>query len=361
VNNSSGAYDYWTGLQSLQTYTLGYDNPPANYDDLACLYAGDASGNPTGGGILQQSVGLSAPYNLGAVWKVLFFPPGPWYETQGGDVYARSNLKSLLPIALGPPRQYFSMDGSGGYPGFVTYGGGWNYFDVSLDSYLGFENDGAPPPPYNKLSTRQWLVSTAFSIENYFDRMTTSIGGVGSPTPGLIANPLTLGGANGIRARCTLNNICFINGDTTISALMSVLGTDKYIVVISNGNLNINANVTLTAPGFIGFIVQGNVNIDDSVTSINGLYVAGDTTNGVFTVQTNGSNGSPADVQLTGSGIFIANEFFMLRNLGPANAGNPGAVFTHNPRLIFDMPISLWQTIVEQQEVAPRWPTPTPP
>lgn len=50
----------------------------------------------------------------------------------------------------------------------------------------------------------------------------------------------------------------YIEGDLTIDAPWSI-GTGESVVVLVNGNLNINEAINTTGTGFVAFIVNGNI------------------------------------------------------------------------------------------------------
>jgi hypothetical protein len=166
--------------------------------------------------------------------------------------------------------------------------------------------------------------------------------------------------------------VCVISGNIRTGAI-SLGANNKYIIVIkkdlsNNASLTIENNIRLAGNAFIAFIVDGNISVNSSVgtaaggpyyvaggavaSHIDGLYAA----SGAFSVPSSGGT----DGQLIGKGIFLADSFSFNRDLKLDNATNPGVVFVHDPRLLFDMPRVLWNTDVRQGEVEPRWPTPTP-
>ena len=75
--------------------------------------------------------GLSQTLNANQtiVWDIGYTLGTAWLQTQGGDVYASGNLRSYIPNVT--PR-VFSRDGTGGYPGIVTYG---TSYDLDSDPF----------------------------------------------------------------------------------------------------------------------------------------------------------------------------------------------------------------------------------
>ena len=96
---------------------------------------------------------------------------------------------------------------------------------------------------------------------------------------------------------------------------------------------------------------NGNIKVDPSVTSIQGLYYS---ENGTFST---GDNLSGYESQLELEGIFIAEKFSLERNLNPASAVNnsnaPAEKFNYKPSLLFSAPEFLQVRYTLWEEVAP--------
>jgi hypothetical protein len=353
-NSVGSTYAKWSPVDYTKTYRIE-PTPPINSNIIACV---SSDGGATWSKNSQYTINSDV-----TTWEIGYYPPSPWFESQGGDVYASAQITSLMPLVMGPPRQYFSMNGSGLFPGFVKYGNGF-------DAYLG---TGAPygfEDATNTLSTKQWLVNTSFADKDFYSDLTKSIGGV--PDDDTFTPALGVLSDGDLNINNCPNNICFISGNIVTNNVNPIVlvNNEKYIVVIKkNGSgqasLNIRNEIRLTAGtnAFIGFIVDGDITVDSGVGTmtynsttpqINGLFA----TSGDFNVP---STGSPGERKLIASGIYLANSFSIKRDLGAASSTTPGVLFIHNPRLLFDMPIVLWKTVVNQAEVVPEWnPTPTP-
>jgi hypothetical protein len=103
---AGGSYATWS-VAGNQTYTL-QDTIPSGYVlKLPCFNGGTGiSAFVAGGATVTWELG----YSLGT----------PWVQTQGGDVYVQTSLRSYIPTLTAS--RYFSLDGAGGSPGLVQYG-----------------------------------------------------------------------------------------------------------------------------------------------------------------------------------------------------------------------------------------------
>lgn len=148
--------------------------------------------------------------------------------------------------------------------------------------------------------------------------------------------------------------------DTTIDIDQAWLSDyDKKAVFYFGGGtadndvtLNINDNVSLASGGFVGFIVDGNVNISSDVEGFEGVIIA----DGRIAINSTGSND---DNQFNGQGMFIAwSGFDLNRNLGfdaggGDNRTSPAELFTYDPELMFSAPSALKKPNYTWVEVTP--------
>jgi hypothetical protein len=113
-------------------------------------------------------------------------------------------------------------------------------------------------------------------------------------------------------------------------------------VVFVNGDLAIDTNVTVASGSFLGFIVSGNIDIKDTVATVDGFYFTSDT----FSTGT----GSTA---LALNGTFVADEFDLERDLGSGNSTTPAESFNYRPDFAFTAPLELRRPYRNFREVAP--------
>lgn len=121
--------------------------------------------------------------------------------------------------------------------------------------------------------------------------------------------------------------------------------TEKIVILVGGdvGDVTITENIDVDPGGFLGIISSGNITISDSVTNVEGVYVA----DGMI------SSGSGA-VQLIGKGIFVSwTDISLGRNLGVDNDFLPAEKFIYRPDLVRNAYRYLLKPKISWQEVAP--------
>jgi len=292
--------------------------------------------------------GLSRSLPAGAVlrWDIGYTLGTAWVQAQGGDVYSSGAIRSYIPSVA--PR-VFIRDGTGGYPGVLTYG-----TSVDLDSDP-FE------PGTDLVSTDNWQVNTSRASVNYYDYFYRRFG---APTTATTDAPFdNLAAVSQPASNCTESTCApyYVVGDMTTSGAWSV-GADERIVIVVDGDLTINGRVNITSNGFIAFIVNGTITVSDTVGTtassttpvVEGVYIA--TTDTQAGSINTGSSIAAATARFVGRGMFISNGFLLQRDLegfGTGNTGNAAELFVYNPQLLLTMPDSMKELSVTWQEVSP--------
>lgn len=274
-------------------------------------------------------------------WDIGYTLGSAWVQTEGGDVYASGSIKSFLPDVT--PR-VFNTNGTGGYPGIVIYG-------TTKD----FDSD-----PFSTgdtlVSSQNWQVDETRTTVDYYDffykryHSPTTVS-----TDPAFSNPLA------VTKPASGETPHYVVGNITTSGNWSV-GANESIVIIVNGNVAIGGRINITGNGFIAFIVNGTITVADTVGTttisetpvVEGIYIAtkADRTGSFNT----GSSIAAGTARLVGSGMFIADNFSLDRDLDGFGVGNTGAsaeLFTYNPQLLLTMPDTMKELTVTWQEVAP--------
>jgi len=232
-----------------------------------------------------------------------------WFQVENGDIGAATgNIESPVPAG----RNFME-----GQQGVVVYAGTTNF------------GDGSAP---------NWQVNDSVNLTDFNFSYFTNI----MATAAFPCDPSQAACWNGLAS----GNYLYSG---TISLPASTLNfNNKEVVVLINGDLNINERIGLADNAFLAFIVSGNINIDGGVkkTGINpaleGVYFADGTI----------STGESAE-EFVGKGIFVGGGFNLGRNLGADNETTPGEVFIFDPRLVVKMPRAMKKSRMSWQEVAP--------
>jgi len=248
-----------------------------------------------------------------------------WFQTEGGDVHAQTDIYDPIPDTVPATERYCSLLGDGGYPGVVSYGT-QNGYDFSAESGKG--EDRVSPEGW--LARFLYQAPTSYGYD-YFDSL-------------IDVEPSTLDLSAGQPAE----GIYKISGNQSITGNWSVGSTQSYVFLIDNGKLTINNNIGVAVGGFIAFIVDGAIEIDEGVTILEGIYIA----NGE--IETSGQNED--NIQLSAEGMFVSWEKIPLnRKFVNESLNNtlPVETFTFRPDIWINAPKELLKSSYTWQELAP--------
>lgn len=285
-------------------------------------------------------------------------PPDPWFQTQGGDVHGQTGISS--PVIQG---EYFCKVADG-FPGVVSYGSGDYDFQAGTEK----GEDRVSPDPFGWLANSSYI--PPFDYQYFYKKLD-------SPTTDNFKD------SNGRRycdeVACPTpagTTIYYVDGDLNIqhNSNWAVPATSK-IVVLIKGNLNIkltgNRKITVAQGGFLGLIVNGNINIDGNIGDkqvavtpyLEGVYLAVGDTSIIDTYEPDPADpGLGSGRRLVGAGLFYARSGFNLqRDLKDdcsdlslvCNARNPAELFIFRPDLVLNAPRELWVSKMSWLEVAP--------
>lgn len=278
---------------------------PPGYD-TSSSYTTTVTANSVGTATITANVIMAGAVRCSDSTTITVTNPGGWWQAKDGDITAENgSITSAVPSAT-----YFNTDGAGGFPGVPTYYNG----SLSYGSGL--------------LSTKQWSANTQTTQSRRFDYSYFN-----NLIPSDFVSPTTYDGYVWTK----------INGPHTLSA--TDFTTSKNVLFV-NGNLNITGNVALTdGTGFFLAIVSGNITVDPSITSLEGIYL----TDGTFST---GTYGPDLDSQLQTRGSVASYSGISLqRDL--TNNTQPAEVFTFAPDQIALFPEKLGFRRTRWTEVAP--------
>ncbi len=307
------------------------DTPPADYVlALACY-------NTTSQPAYSSGYTATLPSAETLTWQLGYTAGVGWFQAQGGDVYAATQLRSYIPSSAVGGR-YFDKDGNtGGTPGIVTFG-------TSAD----FDNTSGTG--YGYVSTKNWLVKETQSATDYYAVMYHRFG---SPTTADYP-----GGTTFTSKPASRTEPYYVNGDLIVDTNQWSVGNGETITVLVNGSLTINKKINITGTGFVAFIVNGDITIGSGVGTtstsstpvLEGIYIT--SPSGTFRT---GSSTSAAARRFVGKGTFVAGTFALERDLDADghNIDYAADLFIYNPELMLRMPDKMKDLPVSWQEVAP--------
>jgi len=140
-----------------------------------------------------------------------------------------------------------------------------------------------------------------------------------------------------------------LSGEASLAGVWSVAAGESYVVLV-NGDMNINYNVSVAGGGFLMFVVNGTLSVDPLVTNMEGLYVIDD----VFVTTSQFEEGVTVDVPLSVEGSVVAwGGVQMSRDIGLDGSTTPTETFTYRPDLLANMPELLKSFTLSWQEKAP--------
>jgi len=264
------------------------------------------------------------------------FIANPWYQTQEGDVHGQSGVSSSIPNTCeeaGDPAicdPNFSLLGVGGYPGIISHYG-------SADFHEGYPSNS---------EDNHWLASGTLMQNQsfaYFYQL------LGLPSTDEF-DTLDLSDLGSLPPEADDDGVYYSDGDVTISGALPA--ATKAIVLVGNQtesrNVTINNDITVPLGSSLVVIASGNITIADSVSQVDGIYVADGTIS-------TGAGGT----EFFGYGSFIAVSFSLGRDftaVDPDDVRNnttPVEHFLYRPDLILNSPTKLWAAPLSWQELPP--------
>lgn len=316
------------------------------------------------GGAITKAVTLAQPITIVQdQTKVLNYylinKTDSWFQVKGGDVHAETSIRSYIPSSFLPANRYFNLD-LDTYPGLITYGTDYDFWVSGFDPI--FNTNG---PEYS--SSKKWLAQSPFApgktnYQRFYQKL-------GSPTVDNFDGTINFSGLkDGINL--------FYSADKAIieGANSWTIPANKKVVILINGDLDLSLNqakqIIVDKGGFIAFIVNGNINITQTMGSkkvanigkpvLQGMYYAENKINTQTDI--NDNNGEGPGKMIVGEGLFYGKKGFVLERTlkddcsDPANVCNlyyPSEYFIFRPDLVINAPYELWFSDIDWQEVVP--------
>jgi len=256
----------------------------------------------------------------------------PWWQVKDADVSSNGDITSGVPTAL-----YFNLLGDGGFPGAVIYGGTTNLTSSNV-------------------SATHWLANSSFNTNKVFGS-TYFINSIpADATQNNLASStfdqtaLNAGVTSGDGYKWFTYDAS-TNGGAALDISAINLGTTKVILIVKNGNINVNGNIILTdGRGFFLAVTTGNIAIAPTVggggvANLEGVYVADGTIS-------TGSLGASSDSRLWLRGSAIGYGGINLqRDLADNSVSSEFFEYAPDQELLF--PVSLSTRATNWREIAP--------
>jgi hypothetical protein len=247
-----------------------------------------------------------------------------WFQVDGGNLHANSGgiSSDIPPSCVGACTSSLITQSVAGATGLASFGsGGLNLGEGTLNE------DG-----------NEWQSQTLFQDNvtgyDYFSRI-------------LSDNPEGIGVWDGSLPSVTFpetKRVFKADAGLTTSGGDWLVSADEQIILLVDGDVLINNNIDVAEGGFLAIISSGNITVADSVTNVEGVFIA----DGVI------SSGSGLN-QLIGEGIFVGWTGIELgRDLDTDNNRlNPAEIFIYRPDLQLNAYNYLLWLDLAWKEVAP--------
>ena len=266
------------------------------------------------------------------------FIADPWFQTKDGDVHSGGSISSDIPSTAS--EKYFCLNGSGGYPGVVSYNG------TSADFSPG-GSVSAPPA--------EWLAKTSSSKKsyNYFYSL------LGSPS--YIDPPL------GGEVPSVSDGIVAYSGNISTPQSGWDVGTNK-AVIITSGKYLIKGKIRIDTAngGSLVVIAQGGIGVSKNLVApgtpnnrLQGVFI----TDGIFYTSVDEENfdfnQAESNKILVVDGMVIANQVELKRDFSVLGGGDyendttPAETFRYDPTLFMNIHPDLWKSAFTWEELAP--------
>jgi len=247
-----------------------------------------------------------------------------WFQTQGGDIYTGASLFNHIPETADDRNLSLKLDN---WPGIVTH---QDEDGVNL-------GDGYP----SNDTTNHWLAESKYegkpygSFQFFKKKFAMEMQTVDYPE-GIVT----------ITDVPAQNRVYYAKGDKTLNGNW-VLGDNRWIVLLVEGNVNIQKNIRIPKGSFLAIAATGNITFGDEVGQVHGMLVADGTID----------TGSGME-EFKGEGVFAASSFHLGRDFeDERNDVTPIEFFKARPDFIMssykDATYNVWWFFQKWQEIAP--------
>ena len=270
--------------------------------------------------------------------NVAVSPPGPWWQTKDADVAANGDITSGV-----PSNNFFNLNGTGEFPGVVSYSGNATFSPGSV-------------------ATPAWQANTAIDTSKVYNSAFFA-NQIPSDT---VINTISDNSVDG--TYFTTNGAISSDGyywykyDGSVSGLPFVIASDaslgdrKVVLLVDNADLDIVGNINLNKGiGFFMTVVGadstgngGNILVDPAVgggaaPNLEGIYIADGQV----------STGQAATELWVRGSVTGYGGVALDRDLGVADGTTPAELFEYAPDQVMLFPKELGVRKISWKEVAP--------
>lgn len=261
----------------------------------------------------QPCATASLPNMSFGFWRIY----GGWWQATGGNVYAKNGLGSAIPASVPAANQRLILSDSFGRSGMLSHGFAWAGTELGTN-------------PNASVSTPLWRIQSTYNGLRYdFDYYQTRMD--------VFESTAWDGGAINYDDLGVGYQIFKHTGDVTLG-YSGPTGTQKAVLLI-DGNVTINNDITVPDGAFLGVVASGNITINPNVTTAQGWFVGrninfpcSDDAAPLGTCDTD-------DVQFVGEGSFVGWTTINLdRDMGVGNNSAPSESFRYRPDMYLNVP-----------------------
>jgi len=273
--------------------------------DGSSPYETQATGVSVGSATISADVIMGGAVTCTDTAIVDVSDPDPWFQVEDGDVMTSGDVTSSIPTSCVTPSciNEFDLEGAGGYPGVVIFGGSASFVPGGITSATSWEAD--TQTSYRKIYDY-----------SFFDR--------------LIGSDVTL----------TEIDSSSVNGGYFASGGSPARGYVWYHFDGSAlGDLTINSNVNLPSDRKVILLVEGA-----------DLHIQGQ--EGIFLTEGQFQTGAGTE-QLHIRGMVAAYDGIVLQRDLTDNSETPAELFEYAPDMVLTFPRDLTSAAIRWKEVAP--------
>ena len=208
-----------------------------------------------------------------------------WFQVAGAGVRAKNEIGSGVPFTMTENLRALSIGGTNADNGLISFS--------TFSNLNGFNNDSAYGTPNDWWIDQNTNDGTVYNYQYFYNNF-------------LIKNEVGITGRSWDEKPD--DGVYFVNGD-----------------------LNIDSNFTLDSGKFFMVVVKGKISVDNSVTNLDGIYVA----DKGIEILGNSENQLVINGMLYSRGKIRLARSYTDKNM---NNSSPAILVNYNPALIFNMP-----------------------